>query len=68
MFKLKDTINDINKLRKNVDMQKYNDLDSTTKEFGNLLYEDFGKIWQNEILAKELIKYKKDLEKNTKIT
>lgn len=63
MFKLKDIIKDIQELRKNVDMQKYNDLKSDTKDFGNLLYEDFGKIWQNEILAKELIKYKKDLEK-----
>lgn len=63
MFRLKDIIKDIQELRNNVDMQKYNDLKSDTKEFGNLLYEDFGKIWQNEILAKELIKYKKDLEK-----
>lgn len=63
MFRLKDIIKDIQELRKNVDMQKYNDLKSDTKDFGNLLYEDFGKIWQNEILAKELIKYKKDLEK-----
>lgn len=63
MFDLKKIIKDINKLRENVDMKKYNDLDSTTKEFGNLLYEDFGKIWRNEIIEKELLKYKKDLEK-----
>lgn len=63
MFRLKDIIKDIQELRANVDIQKYNDLKSDTKDFGNLLYEDFGKIWQNEILARELIKYKKDLEK-----
>lgn len=43
MFKNKELIKDINKLRNNVNIKKYDNLQSNLKDFGNLLYEDFGK-------------------------
>lgn len=63
MFKNKELIKDINELRNNINMKKYDNLQSDLKDFGNLLYEDFGKEWENEIIYNELMKYKKDLEK-----
>ena len=63
MFKNKELIKDINELRNNINMKKYDNLQSDLKDFGNLLYEDFGENWQNEIIHNELIKYKKDLKK-----
>ena len=41
MFKNKELIKDINKLRNNINMKKYDNLQSDLKDFGNLLYEDF---------------------------
>ena len=61
MFKNKELIKDINKLRNNVNIKKYNNLQSNLKDFGNLLYEDFGKEWENEIIHNELLRYKKAL-------
>ena len=59
MFKNKELIKDINKLRNNVNIKKYDNLQSNLKDFGNLLYEDFGKEWENEIIHNELLRYKK---------
>ena len=61
MFKNKELIKDINKLRNNVNMKKYDNLQSDLKDFGNLLYEDFGKEWQDTIIHNELLRYKKTL-------
>lgn len=63
MFDNQKLINDIYKLRNNIDKSKYNELESDLKDYGNLLYEDFNQVWENEIIHKELLKYKKDLEK-----
>ena len=63
MYNNKELIKDIQDLRNNIDMKKYDELNSNLKDYGNLIYEDFGKSWQNEIIHNELIKYKKDLEK-----
>lgn len=63
MYNNKELIKDIQDLRNNIDMKKYDELNSNLKDYGNLIYEDFGKNWQNEIIHNELIKYKKDLEK-----
>ena len=61
MFKNKELIKDINKLRNNVNIKKYDNLQSNLKDFGNLLYEDFGKEWQDTIIHNELLRYKKAL-------
>ena len=61
MFKNKELIKDINKLRNNINMKKYDNLQSDLKDFGNLLYEDFRKEWENEIIHNELLRYKKAL-------
>ena len=61
MFKNKELIKDINKLRNNVNIKKYDNLQSNLKDFGNLLYEDFGKEQENEIIHNELLRYKKAL-------
>lgn len=61
MFKNKELIKDINELRNNINMKKYDNLQSDLKDFGNLLYEDFGKEWQNTIIHNELLRYKKAL-------
>lgn len=61
MFKNKELIKDINKLRNNINMKKYDNLQSDLKDFGNLLYEDFGKEWQDTIIHNELLRYKKAL-------
>lgn len=61
MFKNKELIKDINELRNNIDMKKYNNLQSDLKNFGNLLYEDFGKEWQDIVIHNELLRYKKAL-------
>ena len=63
MFKNQELINDIYKLRNNIDRNKYDNLESDLKDYGNLIYEDFNREWENEIIHKELLKYKKDLEK-----
>jgi hypothetical protein len=59
MFKNKELIKDINELRNNIDMKKYDNLQSDLKDFGNLLYEDFGKEWQDTVIHNELLRYKK---------
>lgn len=61
MFKNKELIKDINKLRNNINMKKYDNLQSDLKDFGNLLYEDFGKEWQDTVIHNELLRYKKAL-------
>lgn len=61
MFKNKELIKDINKLRNNINMKKYDNLQSDLKDFGNLLYEDFGKEWQDTVIHNELLRYKKTL-------
>lgn len=61
MFKNKELIKDINELRNNIDMKKYNNLQSDLKDFGNLLYENFGKEWQDIVIHNELLRYKKAL-------
>lgn len=61
MFKNKELIKDINELRNNVNMKKYDNLQSDLKDFGNLLYEDFGKEWQDTVIHNELLRYKKTL-------
>ena len=61
MFKNKELIKDINELRNNINMTKYDSLQSDLKDFGNLLYEDFGKEWQDTIIHNELLRYKKVL-------
>lgn len=61
MFKNEELIKDINELRNNIDMKKYDNLQSDLKDFGNLLYEDFGKEWQNIVIHNELLRYKKAL-------
>lgn len=61
MFKNKELIKDINELRNNIDMKKYDNLQSDLKNFGNLLYEDFGKEWQDIVIHNELLRYKKAL-------
>ena len=61
MFKNKELIKDINELRNNINMAKYDSLQSDLKDFGNLLYEDFGKEWQDTIIHNELLRYKKTL-------
>lgn len=67
MFDNQKLINDIYKLRNNIDKSKYNELESDLKNYGNLLYEDFNQVWENEIIHNELLKYKKDLEKIQKL-
>ena len=67
MFDNQKLINDIYKLRNNIDKSKYNELESDLKDYGNLLYEDFNQVWENEVIHKELLKYKKDLEKIQKL-
>ena len=42
-------------------MKKYNNLQSDLKDFGNLLYEDFGKEWQDIVIHNEWLRYKKAL-------
>ena len=42
-------------------MKKYDNLQSDLKNFGNLLYEDFGKEWQDTVIHNELLRYKKAL-------
>lgn len=61
MFKNKELIKDINKLRNNINMKKYDNLQSDLKDFGNLLYENFGKEWQDTVIHNELLRYKKAL-------
>lgn len=61
MFKNKELIKDINELRNNIDMKKYDNLQSDLKDFGNLLYENFGKEWQDTVIHNELLRYKKAL-------
>lgn len=61
MFKNKELIKDINELRNNINMKKYDNLQSDLKDFGNLLYENFGKEWQDTIIHNELLRYKKVL-------
>ena len=61
MFKNKELIKDINELRNNIDMKKYDNLQSDLKNFGNLLYENFGKEWQDTVIHNELLRYKKAL-------
>ena len=61
IFKNRELIKDINELRNNINMQKYDSLQSDLKDFGNLLYEDFGKEWQDTIIHNELLRYKKAL-------
>lgn len=61
MFKNKELIKDINELRNNINMKKYDNLQSDLKDFGNLLYEDFGKEWQDTVIHNELLRYKKAL-------
>lgn len=61
MFKNKELIKDINKLRNNVNIKKYDNLQSDLKDFGNLLYENFGKEWQDTVIHNELLRYKKAL-------
>lgn len=63
MYNNEELIKDIENLRNNINMKKYDKLNSNLKDYGNLIYENFGKIWQNEIIYNELMKYKKDLEK-----
>lgn len=63
MYNNEELIKDIKNLRNNINMKKYDKLNSDLKDYGNLIYEDFGGNWQNEIIHNELIKYKKDLEK-----
>ena len=57
----KELIKDINKLRNTINMKKYDNLQSDLKDFGNLLYEDFGKEWQDTVIHNELLRYKKAL-------
>lgn len=59
MFKNKELIKDINELRNNINMKKYDNLQSDLKDFGNLLYENFGKEWQDTVIHNELLRYKK---------
>ena len=61
MFKNKELIKEWKKLRNNVNIKKYDYLQRKLKDFGNLLYEDFGKEWENEIIHNELLRYKKAL-------
>ena len=61
MFKNKELIKDINELRNNINMKKYDNLQSDLKDFGNLLYENFGKEWQDIVIHNELLRYKKAL-------
>lgn len=63
MYNNEELIKDIKNLRNNINMKKYDKLNSDLKDYGNLIYEDFGENWQNEIIYNELMKYKKDLEK-----
>lgn len=63
MYNNEELIKDIKNLRNNINMKKYDKLNSDLKDYGNLIYEDFGINWQNEIIYNELMKYKKDLEK-----
>lgn len=63
MYNNEELIKDIKNLRNNINMKKYDKLNSDLKDYGNLIYEDFGTNWQNEIIYNELMKYKKDLEK-----
>lgn len=63
MYNNEELIKDIKNLRNNINMKKYDKLNSDLKNYGNLIYEDFGTNWQNEIIYNELMKYKKDLEK-----
>lgn len=63
MYNNEELIKDIEILRNNINMKKYDKLNSNLKNYGNLIYEDFGTNWQNEIIYNELMKYKKDLEK-----
>lgn len=63
MYNNEELIKDIEILRNNINMKKYDKLNSDLKNYGNLIYEDFGTNWQNEIIYNELMKYKKDLEK-----
>lgn len=63
MYNNEELIKDIENLRNNINMKKYDKLNSNLKDYGNLIYEDFGTNWQNEIIYNELMKYKKDLEK-----
>ena len=63
MYNNEELIKDIEVLRNNINMKKYDKLNSDLKDYGNLIYEDFGENWQNEIIYNELMKYKKDLEK-----
>lgn len=63
MYNNEELIKDIENLRNNINMKKYDKLNSNLKDYGNLIYENFGKNWQNEIIYNELMKYKKDLEK-----
>lgn len=63
MYNNEELIKDIEILRNNINMKKYDKLNSDLKDYGNLIYEDFGENWQNEIIHNELMKYKKDLEK-----
>lgn len=59
MYNNDELIKDIEKLRNNVNIKKYNNLQNDLKSSGNLLYENFGKEWENGIIHNELIKYKK---------
>mgnify|MGYP006928559499 CR=1 FL=1 len=63
MYNNEELIKDIEILRNNINMKKYDKLNSDLKDYGNLIYEDFGENWQNEIIHNELMKYKKELEK-----
>ena len=61
MYNNEELIKDIEILRNNINMKKYDKLNSNLKNYGNLIYEDFGKEWENEIIHNELLRYKKAL-------
>ena len=63
MYNNEELIKDIKNFRNNINMKKYDKLNSDLKDYGNLIYEDFGENWQNEIIHNELIKYKKNIKK-----
>lgn len=50
MYNNEELIKDIEILRNNINMKKYDKLNSPLKDYGNLIYEDFGENWQNEII------------------
>lgn len=61
MDKIDKIIKDITKLRQNVNVNKYYDLN--LKDNGDLLYEKFNNSWKNDVIYNELLKYKNNLKK-----